>query len=321
MPLDILGLVSIDTLEFFDRKSYVGGGGLATAWIASLWNVDTTLYSINSNKICNKIIESNVSTKQSYFRHVPLGSSTKTTHFNIFQGDSKDDYTYKITQLNSAFDELTSFLSKSEHEQYIKLPALNFYQLQNGNRSFSANPQGNFNLIEYCDTINTSGFIFLNKKELLNCSKMSLLCALEYIESVCQSFVITLGKDGSICYDSVEKMWWHCPSIFTNSYLSTLGCGDSFAGGFLAAYIKKLPISQCLAQGTISASCTMQSPSNMIVQWFDDTSLQHIVELYKYIEFFTSAIELHKYISDRKNSCINLSLSLDPNQKFCWIYM
>lgn len=321
MPLDILGLVSIDTLDFLDGKSYVGGGGLATAWISSLWNVDTTLYSINSNTLCNKIIQNNISIRQSNFRHVPLGSSAKTTHFNIFQGDNKDDYTYKITQLNSALDELISFFSKSEHDQYIKLPASNFYQLRNCNRSFSANPQGKFNLIEFCDTISTSGFIFLNKKELLDYSKMPLLCALEFIENINQSFVVTLGEEGSICYDSATKAWWHCPSIFTNNYLSTLGCGDSFAGGFLAAYTKKLPISQCLAQGSISAFCTMKAPGNMVEQWIDDKSLYHILETYKHIKTFASASELYKYIRGGQDLCIHLELSLDPKQKFCWIYV
>lgn len=320
MSLDVLELVSIDTLNFLDRKSYVGGGGLATAWISSLWDIDTTLYSINSNEICNRIIESNVSTNQFNFRHVLLGSADNITHFNIFQNDRKDDYIYKFIQLDSLLDNLITFFDKSKYEQYIKLPALSFKHLLNYNGRFSFNPQGKFNLIQLCDTINTSGFIFLNKNELLDCSKMSFLCALEYVENCCLSFVITLGKEGSICYRNKDKVWWYCPSIFINNYLSTLGCGDSFAGGFLAAYIKKLPIAQCLAQGAISASCAMQSPSNMITKWFDDISLYRIDELHKYIKSFSSAAELNKYISDGQNLCINLNLSFDANQEFCWVY-
>lgn len=319
MPLDILGLVSIDTLDFLDRKSYVGGGGLATAWTSSMWNVDTTLYSINCDTTCNQIIENNIAQKTSYFHHVLLGATDKTTCFNIFE-TKKDDYTYKITQLNSVFDELLLFLDKSKHEQYIKLPASDFFQLRNYTGNFSVNPQGKFNLMDYCNMINTSGFIFLNKNELLTCSEMSLLCVLEYIESNCQSFVITLGKEGAICYHSLTKTWWYCPSIFTNNYLSTLGCGDSFAGGFLAAYVKKLPIDQCLAQGTISAYCAMQSPSNMITQWIDDTPLKYIDEMLKYIKSFTSAVALHKYISSGHDLCITLNVTIDLIQKFCWIY-
>lgn len=320
MPLDILGLVSIDTLDFLDGKRYVGGGGLATAWISSMWNIDTTLYSINSNTTCNQIIESNLLQKPSHFRHIPLGTADRTTCFNIFQDTKRNEYTYTITQLNSVSDELLLFLARSKHEQYIKLPASNFIQLQNYTGHFSVNPQGKFNLIDYCNILNTSGFIFLNKNELLDCSEMSLLCALEYIESNHQSFVVTLGKKGAICYHSVSKTWWYCPSIFVDKYLSTLGCGDSFAGGFLAAYIKKMSIDQCLVQGTISAYCAMQSPNNMITHWIDDTALQNINEMHKYIKTFTSAVALHKYISDGQDLCIHLSLALDSTLNFCWVY-
>ena len=321
MPLDILGLVSIDTLDFLDGKSYVGGGGLATAWISALWDVDTTLYSINSSVRCNRIIDGNLSKQQCGFHHVPLGVADKTTCFNILQDNRTSDYIYRITHLNGALGELVSFFAQSKHEQYIKLPASNFFQLKSRCGHFSVNPQGSFNLIEFCNAINTSGFVFLNKKELLDSSNVSLLGAFKYIENMYQSFVITLGEEGSICYYSIDKTWWYCPSIFSDDYISTLGCGDSFAGGFLAAYIKQKPINECLAQGTISAYYTMQSPSNMITRCFDDKSLNHIVELSKYTTSFLSAKDLHEYINSSRYLHINLDLSFDQLPKFCWLYL
>ena len=115
MPLDTLGLVSIDTLRFLDGKSYVGGGGLATAWISALWNMDTTLYSINSNVRCNRIIDSNLLKQQCKFRHIPLGMTGKTTSFNIFLENQTGDYKYIVSNLTSAVDELISFFAQSKH--------------------------------------------------------------------------------------------------------------------------------------------------------------------------------------------------------------
>lgn len=222
---------------------------------------------------------------------------------------------YKITHLSSSLNELLVFFSKSRFEQYIKLPASNFYSLKNYKGNFSLNPQGKFDLQDYYNKLNTSGFIFLNKKELLNCSKMSILPTLKYIEVHNQSFVITFGKKGSICYYNTAQLWWYCPSIFSDNFLSTLGCGDAFAGGFLSAYVQKLTIPQCLVYGTISAYCTMQSQSNMITRWFDKTSLQYVTEiLYDYIKSFTSASELYKHMTNEENLFINLRLSLDESR-------
>lgn len=320
MPLDILGLVSIDTLDFLGGKRYVGGGGLASAWVSSMWNVETTLYSVNSNTICNRVIESNIVRTPSYFCHIPLGATNKTTHFTISQQTRNDEYAYKISRLDSAFNELLAFLDASKYDQYIKLPASNFFPLRNYVGKFSVNPQGKFCLQDYCNEVTTSGFIFLNKAELLACSRTSLLEALEYIEYICRPFVITLGKEGAICYYSATKTWWYCPSLFCSNFLSTLGCGDSFAGGFLAGFAKKLSIGDCLAQGTLSAYCAMQSPSNMITQWPNDTSLQNIVAIDRYIKVFDSARALYEYISSGQDVCVDLPVEFDLTQHFCWIY-
>lgn len=321
MPLDVLGLVSVDTLDFLNGKRYVGGGGLATAWTSFLCNEPTTLYSVNSDIICNRIIERNIPPTTSCFNHIPLGAVDKPTCFHIFYNATKDDYVYKITQLQNAYEQLNIFLAKSENDQYIKLPASNFDQLRDFEGRFSVNPQGRFTLDDYCNHLTTSGFIFLNKCELLDCSKMPLLCALKYIESICQSFVITLGIDGAICYQESTKNWWHCPSIYANKRISSLGCGDAFAGGFLAAYSNKLSIIHCLAQGTISAYYAMGSPSNMITQWPSGCFAPSIVELSKYIRCFESTVELYKYINNGQNLCVNLNLSAELTQKFCWIYV
>lgn len=320
MSLDVLGLVSIDTLDFLNGKSYVGGGGLSTAWISSLWNVNTTFYSINCNALANKIIANNISKKRLYLQHVALGSEYNTTHFRIYQDKNEEEYTYEITCLNSSLEELILFLNKSEHEQYIKLPASNFYQIKDCTGRFSVNPQGKFNLMEYCNRVKTSGFIFLNKKELLDCSEISFFEALEYIEKICRPFVITLGKGGAICYNSEDRLWWYCPSIMCNDYITTLGCGDSFAGGFLAAYNQKLSIAQCMAQGTLSAYCTMQAPSNMVTQWFEDMSLHHFVKLYEHIRLFESAVDLCEFLNTTQDLSVKISLQFDQTFNFNWLY-
>lgn len=320
MSLSVMGLVSIDELDFLDGKKYVGGGGLATAWISSLWSVSTTLYSINCNLYCNKIIENNISVNEPFFFHKRNFSEHDTTQFFITLNNYDNEFVFNASHFPNTVNELELFLSIDKNDKYIKLPASNFYFLKNSNRNFSVNPQGQFDLNKYCSIVNTDGYIFLNKKELLCSSKMTFFSALKMIETIPQSFVITLGRDGAICYQCTQKQWWYCPSIYSYDFITTLGCGDAFAGGFMSAHTKRLPIPQCLVQGTFSAYSVMQSAGNMVTKWFDNQSLEYMKCLYKYVKCFDNSKEVYGYLLNNKGLQIQLDLSFDKKTNYDWMY-
>lgn len=321
MQLSVLGLVSIDTLIFEDGQSYVGGGGLATAWVASLWGANTILYSINSNSLCSEIIKRNLLIHKTSLVHKDYFLTHDTTQFSILQGYQPNEFSYNISNLYNSAKELSDFMDLDTNSKYIKLPASNFYSLKNANGDFSVNPQGQFDLKKYCSIVKPKGFIFLTRQELLDSMQIDFYEALKYLESISQSFVVTLGENGAICYHSAERIWWYCPSIYTYNIKTTLGCGDAFAGGFLSAYIQKLSIQQCLAQGTFSAYCAMQSPSNMVTKWLTSTSQSRIVQFYKYISHFDHAGNFFKFLLDKHHLLpVSFDLTFDDTFNYCWIY-
>lgn len=85
-------------------------------------------------------------------------------------------------------------------------------------------------------------FLFCNKRE------MDALRNLESeMESIsCPVIVNTLGPDGAVCITKDGR--WECKASDAE-VVDTTGAGDFFAGGFLNAYFKGLPIETCLQEG------------------------------------------------------------------------
>ncbi len=65
-------------------------------------------------------------------------------------------------------------------------------------------------------------------------------------------FVITLGAEGSIAVSAAEET--RCPAARVESVIDTTGAGDSFAAGFLAAYMRNLPLDAALEAGAERAA-------------------------------------------------------------------
>lgn len=318
MQLDVLGLLSIDTLRFLDGNDYLGGGGLSTAWISSLWNTKTVFYSVNSNKKSSKIIQSNQAVNKSQFRHISLNNVNELLNFEIYQDAS--EYLYKINDLQLVNNELTHFLSKSNNNKYIKLPAQFFYTAELPSLKFSVNPQGNYSLFDFCRIVNNDGLIFLNKKELLNSSKLSFHDALKYIQKSSHSFVVTLGNKGSVFYERNTDQWWYCPCIQSENCLSTLGCGDAYAGGFLSAYINNFSIYQCLSRATCSAYCATLAPGSVVASWLQPSIYKYFDEFNNYIINFSSAHEVFSFLTSNSTYSIALKLPLNKSMVFDWRY-
>ena len=67
--------------------------------------------------------------------------------------------------------------------------------------------------------------------------------------------IVTLGEHGSIAYDGQMFMK---QDIIPVEVVDTMGAGDSFIAGFLAAITNELPIEECLKRGAESSAITIQ---------------------------------------------------------------
>ena len=317
LQLNVLGLVSIDTLIFDGNTSYLGGGALATAWTASLWEVPTVLYSISCESSCKEVLDRNLLCNK-FFSHIILSKDKLMTRFEI--SIYNEEYKYTISNMSPCHDELCHFLNITTGEQYVKLPADNFAALTDKIDNVSINPQGRFSLLDFAKGTQTKGFIFLNKKELLMAFKQDFQTSLKYIENLQQSFVITLGEDGSICYCAENAKWYFCPSILSVNCVSSLGCGDSFAGGFLAARVKQYSIADCMIYGTISAYLVTLSANNMVTFWLDDIlNTSSFEDLKVAIRCFDSNEEVMNFLQTYNCKSVVLKKKPPMSRRFDWI--
>lgn len=77
--------------------------------------------------------------------------------------------------------------------------------------------------------------------------------------------VVTLGKRGSVFYDSTVQLTGYQPSI-PSIVVDTSGAGDAFFSGTVMALIQKLPLKEAVIYGTQAASLTIRSKENTCPQ-------------------------------------------------------
>jgi len=96
--------------------------------------------------------------------------------------------------------------------------------------------------------------IFLNKKEVKILTGESLKNGTQaLLDTGAKMVVVTCGKEGANLYTKDEVI--HSPVKETTA-LDTTGAGDSFAAGFIAAYIKDKKLKECLNfANTVASSC------------------------------------------------------------------
>lgn len=82
-----------------------------------------------------------------------------------------------------------------------------------------------------------SDTVFLNQEELLDYVKLPLNDSIEYLMNKNNgNYVLKLGKQGSVLI--AEKKKTMCKSIKTEKIKNTIGAGDAFDAGYMAALLK-----------------------------------------------------------------------------------
>ena len=73
-------------------------------------------------------------------------------------------------------------------------------------------------------------------------------------------FIVTLGADGSLCYDVQNSRWYECGAKKVD-VVSTVGAGDSFSAAFLVRFMRGDSIPDCLeyAAQVSAAVCSCEA--------------------------------------------------------------
>ena len=104
--------------------------------------------------------------------------------------------------------------------------------------------------------IERTDILFLNKKEMkILTDEKTDHGASMLLDMGAKMIVVTCGKHGAGLY--TEKEFIHSPARKVKA-VDTTGAGDSFASGFIAAYIKGKRLNECLGYANIVASQCVQ---------------------------------------------------------------
>lgn len=111
-----------------------------------------------------------------------------------------------------------------------------------------------YGIDELYKPIKRSNVIFLNKKEVKILTGENLKNGTQaLLDTGAKMVVVTCGKEGANLYTKDEII--HSP-VKETAALDTTGAGDSFAAGFIAAYIKNKKLNECLDfANTVASSC------------------------------------------------------------------
>jgi sugar/nucleoside kinase (ribokinase family) len=97
------------------------------------------------------------------------------------------------------------------------------------------------------DVIDETSILFVNREEALQVTKKpTVRAALDQLANRAQCVVIKLGSRGAIAKAGAE---FTSVPAFEISPLDTTGAGDSFAAGFVHAYLSGRNLQQCLIEG------------------------------------------------------------------------
>ena len=96
--------------------------------------------------------------------------------------------------------------------------------------------------------------VFCNESEVLSLfKKNSLVNCQEYLSSLCELVVVTLGRNGSLIINKSKS--YFVKASRTGKLIDTTGAGDIYAGGFMHGLIKNYSLKKC---GEIGSLCAGQ---------------------------------------------------------------
>ncbi len=104
---------------------------------------------------------------------------------------------------------------------------------------------------------NQLNIVFANEQEIMSLIDTNKFNdVISFAKELNKVIIITRGSKGSMAIN--KENVFECPAQNNLKIVDLTGAGDLFAAGFLDGYIKKLPINDCLTEGTKMSSKVIQ---------------------------------------------------------------
>jgi ribokinase len=162
-----------------------------------------------------------------------IGANKK---FKLQKGDIEYIETSKILHITQMYKDVV--IKASKHANIL---------------SFSPGPiLSSFGIHKLKEIIERTDILFLNKKEMkiLTGEEISRGAAM-LLDMGAKMVIVTCGEHGASLYTEKGIIHSHAKKV---NVVDTTGAGDSFAAGFIAAYIKEKSLNECLDHANLVAS-------------------------------------------------------------------
>ncbi len=261
MKVGVIGFCELDTLEYMGNSIFIGGGALSTSIQIALWGVHVNLFSCLGSEFPLPLLYQRLESVSHCFILSNISSGDSIVRMSIKR--ENNDFSFSIIDLGCWPDTtLMNFNIMRGHFGigYTKLPyqmTCSFldYVTRNGWTSTAVNPQGSYSFEQLKDL--KANLLFFNEKEICNAARKKLPEVLQDISELKRDVVITLGTRGVILYNYSTHNYYHAPAKDVLA-IDTLGCGDAFAGGFIALRAKGKGVEDQIAGGILSAALETQ---------------------------------------------------------------
>lgn len=261
MRIGVIGFCELDTLVYLKNAQVFGGGALSTAIHAASYGVHVSLYTYCGTDFPTSVLRNKLNPINHNLTINDL--SKECSAVQILINKESHDHTWSILNLGG-WKKVKLIDFKDIDNRfcigYMKLPhiiACNLSDYVARNVPFIAvNPQGAY-LFEQLKALKAD-LLFFSEKEICNAAKNRLPAVLQILPELKKDIVVTIGGYGAIFYSQQTKKYYYVPSIDVD-IVDTLGCGDAFAGGFIAFQAKGKKITDQLAAGILSALLNSQT--------------------------------------------------------------
>ena len=262
MRVGVIGFCEYDTLKYMGNSRFIGSGALSTAIHIALYGVYVSFFTYCGLDFPKSMIYAKLKPVRQYFSFNDIPRECTAVQVTIKK--ENHDHTWSIVNPGAWNNvKLSDFEDIAEkcNTVYIKLPYhiasdLSTYIAKDDALNIAINPQGVY-FFKHLKGL-AADLLFFSEREICSAAKKTLSGVLQILPTLEKDVVITIGNRGAVLYNRSDSAYYYVPP-FDVDVVDTLGCGDAFAGGFIASQMKGEKTKDQLAAGILCATLNTQT--------------------------------------------------------------